>query len=232
MRKLEIVRGILFAVILALLFYFVWEGNGQDYYLVSLLIIVISLFGFFFSFEKSKPGVALLTMISGLIALAVASRIVFFFLPQVKPIAAVIILIGISFGADAGFVSGALAAFVSNFYFGQGSWTPFQMFALGLIGFFSGVLLKNRHNKWIAMLYGFFSVLLIYGGIVDLNTLYFTSRQPTKEIILAVYAQGLPFDLIFAASTSIFLFVLYTPITKTIGRIQQKYRLIDKEAVK
>lgn len=82
------------------------------------------------------------------------------------------------------------------------------------------------------MLYGFFSVLLIYGGIVDLNTLYFTSRQPTKEIILAVYAQGLPFDLIFAASTSFFLFVLYTPIIKTIGRIQQKYRLIDKEAVK
>ena len=77
----------------------------------------------------------LLAMIALLCALAIAGRVAFFFLPQIKPIAAVVILAGVSFGGEVGFVTGALSAFVSNFYFGQGSWTPFQMVALGLVGF-------------------------------------------------------------------------------------------------
>ena len=164
--------------------------------------------------------------------IANAGRIAFFFLPQIKPIAAVVILAGVSFGGEVGFVTGALSAFVSNFYFGQGSWTPFQMVALGLVGFFAGVFFYGRESKrWLVALYGFFAVVIIYGAIVDLNTIFFTSQQLSLSVVCFVYLSGLPFNLLFGAATAGFLFCLYKPVLRRIERMVKKYRLFDKNEV-
>ena len=143
--------------------------------------------------------------------------------------AAVVIIVGISLGAETGFITGAMSAFLSNFYFGQGSWTPFQMFAFGLIGALAGVFFYGRRQTtWKIALYGLFSVLFIYGGIVDLNTIFFASQEINLPIIFSIYASALPFNLLFAVSTSLFLWILKKPVLKRIGRIIGKYRLIDK----
>ena len=215
--------------VIGLLLYEIFVAKGETYYYTALGIILVGLIGFFLHFESGKPHALLLTMIASLCALAIVSRIAFFILPQIKPVAAVIILAGVAFGAEVCFVTGAVSAFVSNFYFGQGSWTPFQMFAFGLIGALAGVFFYGRRQTtWKIALYGLFSVLFIYGGIVDLNTIFFASQEINLPIIFSIYASALPFNLLFAVSTSLFLWILKKPVLKRIGRIIGKYRLIDK----
>lgn len=106
--------------VIGLLLYEIFVAKGETYYYTALGIILAGLIGFFLHFESGKPHALLLTMIASLCALAIVSRIAFFILPQIKPVAAVIILAGVAFGAEVGFVTGAVSAFVSNFYFGQG----------------------------------------------------------------------------------------------------------------
>lgn len=228
MQKKNVIDVIMIVVIALLLWYGIFVLHGEDYYYISLGIIIVGLLGFLFSFEESRPTVALLTILAALCGIAVASRIAFFFLPQVKPIAAVVIITGIAFGAETGFVTGAVSAFVSNFYFGQSSGTPFQMFALGMVGFISGILFCRGGNRLAVAVYGFFSVVIIYGGIVDINTLFFMSQEPSMEMVAGVYLQGLPFNVIFGVSTAVFLFFLYHPVLNRLERIRKKYRLIDK----
>lgn len=233
MQKKQISNLILGILALLLLCYELFLDRGENYYTVSLGILLLGLFGFFFHFEQGKPDALLLTMMAALCGLAIAGRIAFFFLPQVKPIAAIVILAGIAFGGEVGFVTGAMSAFVSNFYFGQGAWTPFQMFALGVIGFIAGVLFQNRKaGRFLVALFGFVSVVVVYGGIVDLNTLFFTSQKPDWEIAVGVYLAGLPFNAVYGFATAAFLFVLYRPLLFRIERVQRKYRLIDKEEEK
>lgn len=78
-------------------------------------------------------------------ALGVVGRTVFQLipLPNFKPVSAIVIITAIAFGPEAGFMTGALTAFVSNFIFGQGPWTPWQMFCWGMIGFVAGRLQKS-----------------------------------------------------------------------------------------
>lgn len=169
-----------------------------------------------------------MTIMAALCAIAIASRIAFFFLPQIKPMAAVVIIAGIALGREAGFMTGAVSAFVSNFYFGQGSWTPFQMFALGLIGYLAGIFFRRGGSRWLVAIYGLIAAVVVYGGIVDINTIFFTSGRPNLPLVLAVYAQGLPFNFIYGLSTAVFLLLLYRPLLRQLERLQRKYRIIDK----
>lgn len=233
MQKGQVRNLIIGLCILLLLCYELFVVRGGNYYYVSLGILLLGLFAFFAHFEEERPSVLLLTMIAALCGLAIAGRIAFFFLPQIKPVAALVILSGAAFGGEVGFITGAMSAFVSNFYFGQGSWTPFQMFALGCIGFLAGILFAGRGiRRWAISLFGFFSVVILYGGIVDIHTIFFTSQQPVREVIVNVYLGALPFNLVLGISTAVFLFFLYGSVLRQIERVQRKYRLIDKESEK
>lgn len=232
-RKSSIYLLLPVLVTIALLAYEVLLSHGRTYYYTGLGIILSGLVGFFLHFESGRPNGILLTMIASLCALGIVSRIAFFFLPQVKPVAAIVILAGIAFGSEVGFVTGAVSAFVSNFYFGQGAWTPFQMFAMGLIGALAGILFHGRQSSaWQIACYGFVSTLLIYGGIVDINTIFFTSQEWEWSVVLGVYATAFPFDLLFAISTAVFLWILKKPLLRRIERVQRKYCLVDKEGKK
>ena len=217
--------------VIGLLLYEIFVAKGETYYYTALGIILVGLIGFFLHFESGKPHALLLTMIASLCALAIVSRIAFFILPQIKPVAAVIILAGVAFGAEVGFVTGAVSAFVSNFYFGQGSWTPFQMFAFGLIGALAGVFFYGRRQTtWKIALYGLFSVLFIYGGIVDLNTIFFASQEINLPIIFSIYASALPFNLLFAVSTSPFIQNIMVSILLLFARFVNKTILSDNSS--
>lgn len=232
MLKKRMIDVCLFLVLAGLLWYEVFILKGENYYVISLIIILAGTMRFLLSFEKSCPSVQMMTIIAALCGLAIASRIAFFFLPQIKPVAAVVIITGIVFGGETGFVAGAISAFVSNFYFGQGSWTPFQMFSLGLIGFFAGILFKRRHNRILVAVYGFCSVVILYGGIVDLNTVFMMSGELDAGVVAGIYMSALPFNAMFGISTAVFLFLLYNPIVRRLERISRKYCLIDKDTEK
>lgn len=108
--------------------------NDRKYYFISLLIVIYTMIPFAMVFENRKPQARELIVIAVLAAIAVAGRAAFFMLPQFKPVVAIVIIAGVSLGAEAGFLVGAVAGFVSNFFFGQGPWTPWQMFCFGIIG--------------------------------------------------------------------------------------------------
>ncbi|MDR1359055.1 MAG: ECF transporter S component [Coriobacteriales bacterium] len=115
-----------------------------NYYLFSIGIILVALAVMVARFEGHRPRAREIVTLAVMCALCVAGRAAFFMLPSFKPVAAIVIIAGVALGAESGFLIGALAAFVSNFVFGQGPWTPFQMFGFGLVGLFAGLLFHKR----------------------------------------------------------------------------------------
>ncbi|MEG0546806.1 MAG: ECF transporter S component [Oscillospiraceae bacterium] len=204
--------------------------NDRKYYFTSLLIIIYTIIPFFIAFEGRKPKAREIVVISVLSAIAIVGRAVFFMVPQVKPVIAIVIIAGIAFGAESGFLVGAITGFVSNFFFGQGPWTPWQMFCFGIIGFLAGILFKKgmlKRTKFSLCIFGGLSTLIIYGGIINFGSLLISGAKPTAEALFAVYLAGLPMDLIHAFSTVIFLFLIAMPMLEKLDRIKVKYGLLE-----
>ena len=202
--------------------------GDRKYYFISLLVIVEALLPFMMIYEGRKPKPRELVTIASLCALTAAGRAAFFWVPQFKPMAAMVIISGAAFGAETGFIVGAVSAFISNFYFGQGPWTPWQMFCFGLIGFFAGVLFngKNAVKEVIPMvIYGFIAVMLIYGGIMNPTGVMMYQSNITMEMLLGAYASGLYFDLIHAVSTAVFLLIGARPMLDKLDRLKNKYKM-------
>lgn len=200
---------------------------GRSYYLTGTLLVVYMLIPFFLAFEDGKPAARELVLIAVLCALAVASRAVFFWLPNFKPIYAIIILSGIVFGPQAGFLVGAVSAFASNFLFGQGPWTPWQMLSYGICGYIAGVCYYKKESisqePMLLGLFGFAVVLFGVCPILDTSTVVTSLTVFTPASILAVYLSGLPMNLIQAASTLLFLLLLSKPLLNKLQRIVTKY---------
>ena len=149
--------------------------KGRWYYLTSTLVIIEIMLPFFASFESRKPQSRELVTLAVMAALATASRVAFVFIPYFKAITGVIMITGIAFGAQAGFLTGAIAAFASNFFFSQGPWTPWQMFAYGFAGFWAGLIFHGRQKwckPWILGIFGFLSILLLVGPAGLLHRVY------------------------------------------------------------
>lgn len=102
--------------------------------IVSFLLAGGACLLFFFSFERRKPSVKDILPVVVMVAVASAGRVVFNFLPQIQPVTAIVIIMGVYCGKQTGFLTGSLCALVSNLFLGQGPWTPFQMLAWGQIG--------------------------------------------------------------------------------------------------
>ena len=201
--------------------------EDKKYYFISLLLIIEAMLPFAVSFERRKASSRELVVISVLCAIAVAGRIAFFMLPLFKPIAAIVIVTGIAFGAETGFLAGAVSAFVSNFYFGQGPWTPWQMFALAMTGFLAGLIFHKRKfvkNRIIMCFFGFMAATLVYGPISDLSALAGVNT-PTWGYMLTVWGLGMPFNLVHGLSTAFFLFVIGRALLEKLERIKTKYSL-------
>ncbi|MFS0723012.1 ECF transporter S component [Paenibacillus sp. 1P07SE] len=207
--------------------------DDRRYYFISLLIILYTLIPFALVFERRKPQARELITIAVLASIAVAGRAAFFMLPQFKPVTAIVIIAGVSLGAEAGFLVGALAGFVSNFFFGQGPWTPWQMFCFGLIGFLAGLLFGRREklpSRMVLCVFGGLATLVIYGGIINVGSLMIFSPRFTWEALAAVYMTGFWFDLVHASATVIFLLVLARPMLEKLERIKTKYGLIQDKS--
>ena len=204
--------------------------DDRKYYFIMMMIILEAMVPFALVFESRKPQARELVIIAVLCAITVAGRAAFFMLPQFKPVVALIIIAGVAFGGEAGFLVGVLAAFVSNLFFGQGPWTPWQMFAFGSIGFLAGVLFRKgllRRGRIPLAVFGGFVTLVIYGGIMNPAMVLMYQSVPTREMILLAYLHGIPFDLVHAAATITFLLIISQPMLDKLDRIKIKYGLVE-----
>ena len=205
-------------------------GN-QHYNVTALLVLLECMLPFFLVFESRKPKARELVVIAVLCAIGVAGRSAFFMLPQFKPVMALVIIAGVAFGGEAGFLVGSVTMLTSNVLFSQGPWTPWQMFSMGIIGFLAGILFRKgllRRSRGSLATFGAFAAVIIYGGIMNpASALMYSSQNLNWEVIMAYYVSGLPMDLIHAAATVIFLLIAAEPMLEKLDRIKVKYGLVE-----
>ncbi|MCQ2438773.1 MAG: ECF transporter S component [Oscillospiraceae bacterium] len=207
-----------------------WKLADRRYYLTGLLLMVYSMVPFFLMFETRRPQARELVVIAVLTALAVASRAAFIWAGHFKPMMAIIIITGIAFGPESGFLTGALAAFVSNFIFGQGAWTPYQMFAYGMSGWLAGIcyqagwLSKNRLKLAI---FGFFTILLLVGPLLDVCAICLLTTGVNWQVAAATFASGFPVNLIHGLAVSLCLYFVSDALFEKLDRIKEKYGMME-----
>ena len=229
-KRTKIATLLILFLIPLTIFIGIYYLGDKKYYFISLLIILETMIPFGFAFENRKPKARELVIISALCAIGVAGRTAFFMLPQFKPVAAIVIISGVAFGGETGFLVGAITAFVSNFFFGQGPWTPWQMFSFGIIGFLAGIMFQKgilRKTKTDMCLFGFVATFVIYGGIMNPASVIMWQSNININMVLSSYVMGMPFDFIHAVSTVFFLFFAAEPMLEKLERIKIKYGLIE-----
>lgn len=193
---------------------------------LTLLVALLAVGLVFASFEASRPPLRQLMPTAVLAATAAAGRVLFAPIPDVKPVSAIAVIAGATLGRRSGFMVGAVAALVSNFFFGQGSWTPWQMYAWGLVGYLGGVFADRGLLERGGVLYawGFLSALM-YGAILNGYYVLGFVRPLTWPSVLAAYAAGAPLDCVHGVATAAFLAAIWLPWGRAIRRVVRKYDL-------
>ena len=214
------------------LFISVFYLTKQQYGLVSMMVLLECMLPFFLVFEGRKPQARELVVIAVLCAISVAGRAAFFMLPEFKPVMAMTIISGVALGGESGFLVGALSMLVSNIFFSQGPWTPWQMFSMGLIGFLAGVLFRKgllRRTRGSLCTFGVFCAIIVYGGIMNpAAVLMWTNASTlTWETLMTYYVTGFPVDCIHAAATVFFLWIAAESMLEKLDRIKLKYGLME-----
>ena len=231
LQKRTAVATLLILLLIPLtLFIGVYYLEGRKYYFISLLILLECMLPFFLIFEDRKPRARELVLIAALVALNVAGRAAFFMLPEFKPVVAMTILAGVAFGGETGFLVGAMTMLVSNMLFSQGAWTPWQMFAMGVIGWLAGILYRKgvlRRIRLSLCIFGVICSTVVYGGIMNPASALMWANTINREIILSYYITGIPVDLVRAAATFFFLWIGAEPMLEKLDRIKVKYGLAE-----
>ena len=217
------------AAVIVLLGSLVWAN--RRFYLVSLLLLVLALVPMLLRFERRAPQAREIVPLAVLIAVGAAGRVAFAFAPGFKPAMAVVIVAGAAFGCESGFVVGAMTAFVSNFYFGQGPWTPWQMLGFGLIGFLAGLLFSRRFQpKRLSLCaFGGFAVFCLYGPLLDVGSVLMVAGDVTKAAMVTALITGVAFNAVHAAATVLFLALIGQPLLRKLDRVKVKYGLLGGE---
>jgi energy-coupling factor transport system ATP-binding protein len=205
--------------------------DNQHYNIVALLVLLECMLPFILMFEGRKPKARELVTIAVLCAIGIAGRSLFFMLPQFKPVLALAIIAGVAFGGETGFFVGAVTMLLSNMLFSQGPWTPWQMFAMGIIGFLAGFLHKKGllpRSRLSLAIFGAISTVLIFGGIMNPASLFIFSPQSVNlKTLLTHYLTGLPMDTVHAFSTVVFITLAAKPMLEKLDRIKVKYGLVE-----
>ena len=201
----------------------VWLGArvfaAKRYAFVSLAVAFLALLLFTAGYEQKKTGARRMVLVSVLTALSVAGRLI----PLFKPVTAFTMLTGMYLGGEAGFLVGALSAVLSNAYFGQGSWTPFQMLAWGLIGLFAGLFAKPLQKSRVLLLFCGLLAGVAFSCVMDVWTVLWYNGSFSLSLYLTALATAMPHTVLYAASNVLFLWALARPFGEKFTRIKRKY---------
>jgi len=229
MKKSNIATLLIFVFVIPVTLFLGSRMSGQWYYLISTLIIVEMLIPFFLTFEGRKPQARELAVIAVMCALAVAARVAIP-IPNFKAIYAIIMISGIAFGPESGFLVGAVAALSSNFFLSQGPYTPWQMMAYGAGGMLAGFLFQEGRLPRTPILMGivgFLGILFFVGPLLDTCTVFLAPISMNLKSILAIYLSGFAVNISQGISTFAVMFLLGRPMLEKLDRIRVKYGMTD-----
>lgn len=229
MKKSTAAALLVFFLLIPATLFFGTKLPGRGYYITSTLIILEMLVPFFLAFEGRKPQAREMVVIAVMCGIAIVSRVAIP-IPHFKPTFAIIMLSGIAFGPEAGFMVGAITAFGSNFFAGQGAYTPWQMMAYGAGGLIAGFLSQrgwlSRKPVWLAV-FGFLSVMFWVGPLLDICSIFLMPIGHSWEAILAMFASGVPANLSQGVCTVLIMLLFSKPLLEKLDRIKIKYGMME-----
>ena len=231
MKKSNIAMLIVFLALIPLTLFLGDKLPGKGYYITGVIIIVELAVPFFMAFERRKPQARELVVLAVMIALAVIGRVAIP-IPHFKAAFAIIMLTGIAFGPEAGFIVGAITAFASNFFYGQGAYMPWQMMAYGAGGMLAGfVFIKNKIPKkpWVMAIVGFFAVILWIGPLLDTSHIFIMMPEINISTITASLASGFPVNVSQGICTALMMFVFGRPLLEKLDRVKIKHGMMEDE---
>ena len=202
---------------------------GRSYYLMSAVVAIEIMIPFFLSFEGRKPQARELVTVAVMAALVTIARVAVP-LPSFKPTYAMIMLSGIALGPETGFLVGAIGALGSDFFYGQGPFTPWQMMAYGLMGLLAGLAYRTHllPRKRIPMtIFCFIVTVAIVGPILDLSSVFLTVPVVTFEAALPLFASGLPVNLTQATCSSATVLLFGEAILEKLDRVKLQYGVLE-----
>ena len=206
--------------------------RGKWHYLTSTLVILEAMLPFFLLFEARRPQARELVTIAVMAALAVAGRVAIP-IPNFKAITGIVMITGMALGPQAGFMTGAISAFASNFFYSQGPWTPWQMMAYGMGGFLAGILFcgrtwKNaRQETILKTAFGILGVALLVGPLLDACTIFTTGTKISWKFAFAVLAAGVPHNVIHGLFCGATVLLLGRPLVGKLNRLKTKYGMLQ-----
>ncbi|MBQ5318501.1 MAG: ECF transporter S component [Oscillospiraceae bacterium] len=195
--------------------------DERRHIIISIGVALLALVLFAAGYEKKPIGSRRMIIAAVIIAFCVAGR----FIPFFKPITALTVISAVYLGGETGFLIGAMSAFLSNFYFGQGPWTPFQMLAWGMIGLIAGILAKPlKSHRAVLLVYGVLAGIF-YSLIMDVWTVVWYDGSFRAELYLTAIITALPHTIMYSVSNCIFMWFMAKPLGEKLERVKIKYRI-------
>ncbi|WP_394926154.1 ECF transporter S component [uncultured Robinsoniella sp.] len=198
--------------------------QDRKYNLISISMAFLSCVPFYMAYEKREGSIRRMVVLAVMVAVSVAGRLVFVVTPGFKPVTAIVVIAAIYMGSESGFLIGSLSAIISNMFYGQGPWTPFQMLAWGSLGLIAGlpVMQKILKNRGILAVYGFLAGFG-YSAIMDIWSVLSFDGSFSLVRYLTVLAAALPVSMEYAVSNVVFLMLGVGPIGRKLKRINIKH---------
>mgnify|MGYP000471077730 CR=1 FL=1 len=203
MKKSRIATLLIFLLVIPATLYFGLRLTGRAYYLTSTLVIIEIIIPFLLAFESRRHQARELVVIAVLSALAVAARVAIP-IPNFKAIFAIIMLSGIAFGPEAGFLVGAVSAFASNFFYGQGAYTPWQM-----------------------AVFGFLACVLFVGPLLDTCTVFLTLPVINAQTAWPLYISGFPVNISQGVCTALTMVLFGPALLEKLDRVKLQYGMTE-----
>ena len=196
------------------------------YWPAALLLLIVTFIPFYARFEGRRVRAEEIVLLAELAAIAAVVRVPFAAIPSVQPTSFVVMTAGAALGGERGFLVGSMAALVSNIFLGQGPWTPWQMFAWGMMGLSAGLLAKSRlgQKRTVRLSFGF-GWGLVFGWFMNLWYLCSMWQEVSWPFYFLACLTSLPMDLAHGAGNVLFLLLFERQFWAILQRIRLKYRL-------
>ncbi|HEY5942392.1 MAG TPA: prenyltransferase/squalene oxidase repeat-containing protein [Solirubrobacterales bacterium] len=190
----------------------------------SFLIVAAVILAGFAWYERSRPPAQVVALVAALAALAIAGRIAFAAFPNVKPTTDIVVFAGYALGGAPGFAVGALTALVSNFWFGQGPWTPWQMVGWGLCGVLGALLavgIRNANRFVLAAVCGFAGIF--YGALLNFSLMATYGGDLSWRHFLVLQARAIPFDAAHALGNVVLALIAGPAMVRMLVRFRERF---------
>jgi Prenyltransferase and squalene oxidase repeat len=188
-------------------------------------LLGLMLLGGFAWYEHTRPPSQIVALVAALAAISVAGRVALSPIPNVVPTTDIVLIAGYALGGAPGFAVGALSGLVSNFWLGQGPWTPWQMAGWGMTGLF-GAWLAGATGRRVGRL-GLAAVCALagfaYGALLDFSLMVTYGGEQSLDRFLALSARGLPFNIAHAAGNAALALVAGPAMVRMLIRYRRRF---------